>query len=217
MEDARHPFRICRACFGLDEETLSDTVQRCACRRERDELRWDRYDYNEHTRLCDCCLGVELQSGSRWSVWFCLQCQGDVTYLNGSVGRLVLPIGRHTLMNGVPGRPEGSGRGTPIDDPAIERFAEELAEGLGGIFRGMEMLRRWKRYSMEQMLDALGFPANKHVDLSAYLLALRRSADPSLSRRARFEAMVEFIATTADERNDVAERKTKKQARRRTR
>jgi hypothetical protein len=42
-----------------------------------------------------------LASGSRWSPFFCRPCQERVRALNHAVGRLVIPVGRRSMMNGI--------------------------------------------------------------------------------------------------------------------
>ena len=42
-------------------------------------------------------------------VWFCRECLYRVKDLNNGAGRCVVPIGRHSLMNGVFYKPAESG------------------------------------------------------------------------------------------------------------
>ena len=58
-------------------------------------------DFPTAAELCRCC-GLELlQSGCKWSVWFCNDCKPRVLKLNQSVGAWVIPIRRHSLMHGL--------------------------------------------------------------------------------------------------------------------
>jgi len=73
-------FRICTTCYepyGTEAQQGFPTPQRCRCDKT-DESTWPRFDFNEHVHLCRCCRAVALDSGSRWSVWFCKPCKDRV-------------------------------------------------------------------------------------------------------------------------------------------
>jgi hypothetical protein len=92
---------ICPACLDLFHEGGRGRAlaQQCRCRpRGRT---WPGLDFNEWARLCDCCVGELLTSGWRFSVWFCDECKPRVWELNKRHGYAVVPVGRHSLMNGV--------------------------------------------------------------------------------------------------------------------
>jgi hypothetical protein len=42
-----------------------------------------------------------VSSGSKWSLFFCEDCKMRVVAHNQGAGRCVIPIGRHSIMNGV--------------------------------------------------------------------------------------------------------------------
>ena len=85
--------------YGLYETERPDGMeQRCRCV-TRDEKTWHGFDFNERASLCLCCGMETLPSGSRWSPYFCRECQWLAIGASRGVGRWVFPIGRHSLMH----------------------------------------------------------------------------------------------------------------------
>jgi len=100
--DLAEQMEICRVCLGLrgpfyDDFNGCERVQRCAC--EPKEAPWNAFDYNQRAALCRCCAAEVVRSGSRWSAFFCRACQQRVVAYDRSVGEVVIPIGRHSIMN----------------------------------------------------------------------------------------------------------------------
>jgi hypothetical protein len=157
---------ICGTCLGLWEED----GQRCECRRVPGEPRWLRCDFNEHTHLCELCAGVALLSGSRWSVWFCEPCKVGVLVANRWVGWPVIPIGRHSVMNGI--RLEAG-----HDAVEMSRFAERF----GALAQRIDRLHAWHRQLLRDRLAALGYGDGQDVLLDEYHAKLR---DPDCTVRA---------------------------------
>jgi hypothetical protein len=89
-------------------------VQECGCARqlrakgERPET-WLGFDFNIAAELCNACGCEVVDSGSRFSFFFCTECRDRATALNAEVGRPLVPIGRHSLMHGI------AMRGRPTD------------------------------------------------------------------------------------------------------
>ena len=96
----RGPCNVTRA--GEDEDLCATLEHDCSCSIDRsDKPSWPRYDFNEAVCLCHCCGAVLLPSGSRWSVWFCEDCKHKIVALNKLAGNCLIPIGRHSTMNGI--------------------------------------------------------------------------------------------------------------------
>jgi hypothetical protein len=75
--------------------------QRCRCQDKSMEAPWVGFDFNTEVELCYCCGAEAITSGSRWSSFYCEECREQVLKLNRSVGRWVIPIGRHSVMHGL--------------------------------------------------------------------------------------------------------------------
>ena len=75
--------------------------QHCTCDKWDDSKWGDGRDFNLGYETCYCCGLEVITSGSRWSSFFCRDCKKAIRKFNDSVGTCVIPIGRHSLMNGI--------------------------------------------------------------------------------------------------------------------
>jgi hypothetical protein len=167
---------LCRACKRLRgpwRSTRASVIhqQGCACRRvvrEREPVAsddgaaglWPGYDYNEVAELCRCCGLDVLRSGSRWSGWFCEHCKDWVWDFNNRVGGCVIPIGRHSIMNGfaLPGR-------LARDEALVKQFANDMRT----LFERMNWTNDWAKRVVTRNMTACGLPSEKDVPLGEYL------------------------------------------------
>lgn len=175
---------ICGQCHGLRGQVPDEprgVMQLCACtpREVRAAQPSFRGDHNTYAELCRCCGEVLLPSGSRWSVWFCRECAGRVAGLNRGAGRCIVPIGAHSMMNGV------SLRGA-VTEPQVELFVRES----NGLFASMDELLAHAQRVVVRNLVRLGFPAAEHVPLGSYL---RAAGEAPLTSEAAFGLVVEWL------------------------
>ena len=196
-EDAHSNFVLCATCRGLYEERRSPgfaTPQRCRCRHV-DEPTWPRYDFNEHLHLCECCRLVPLRSGSRWSVWFCDECKARVRDLNHTLGRYVIPIGRHSLMGGIGiAGAELAHADQRRRDVLIDRFSIQV----GGWSESMDHLNAFAANRTVFLTDAVGLDATRDVRLDVWLERVRPLADAEpheFGKEGSFEALVRRFAS----------------------
>lgn len=174
--------RICRTCAKVYDDG-DDSAQRCACDR-RDQSGWPGYDYNEHTCLCHCCMREPLRSGSRWSVWFCEACKQRVLALNRRIGLSVIPIGRHSLMNGI---------GLPVDSATDRAEVASFATGLTSFFERINDLYEWTRVKLHTNLLRADLLWAGPPGLDEYLMAVRAEKHPQLSKEQSFKDLCEFM------------------------
>ena len=174
---------ICGVCHQLRDRNPrrpagTDGRVWCDCQRDQrpsGEAGIDAYE------LCYCCVAVLLRSGTKWSRFFCEDCHSRAMALNQSVGRCVVPIGRHSMMNGV-----GYNRTVP-SHPSLEAFASELH----GFFAGVGGVSEWSRHWLVQTMDAYGLLGPHDVSLRVYLAhATGRDRGVGFS----FDEMLEFLA-----------------------
>ncbi len=164
---------ICTTCMDLFDPPSPEhgnfARQTCRCA-PRGEPRWPGYDFNERARLCDCCGRHVLRSGSRWSVWFCPACKDRIVSLDQEFGFALIPIGRHSLMNGF-------GLSGGADEAQIERFLERF----GDMGKRMDILHDgWKPAHLRGELERLGLvlvnlepeTTSKGIPLVTYLRAV---------------------------------------------
>jgi hypothetical protein len=131
--------------------------------------------------LCRCCGLVPLRSGSRWSVWLCEECKRRVLALNRRFGRAVVPIGRHSLMNGISLQTTAA-----REEEAIEDFVSSA----NGLFQTIGRLEEWARERIAYNIYRLGLDVDAPVRLTEYLARIAESRDPDLTAEATFRILL---------------------------
>lgn len=186
--------RICATCYGLYERDRPDGMdQRCDCG-PRNEERWSGFDFNERARLCVCCGMEVLRSGSRWSPYFCRECQLLAMGVSLWHRSLVFPIGRHSLMHTwVPDtRPPtiAAHRGRSRD------LATTVHTAATAVSKGSEGLLQWSAIIVSRHLQHLGLPGGTY--LNEYLAAMAKQGT-GYTRWSAFAELCEFfnMPTTA--------------------
>lgn len=147
---------LCTAClkiggpwreYGDPQRLLLHQV--CLCERQRDAGsdasapdRWPGFDLNEAVTLCYCC-GIELlNSGSKFSQWFCDDCKQRVLRVNEELRFYLIPIGRHSLMAGL----------RLNNRQEIEAFVQRW----GGVVERMHLLDQWSLSVRRESVEMLG-------------------------------------------------------------
>ena len=159
-------------------------VQECACERkprgqgERPET-WPGFDFNTVAELRHACGGQVLHSGSRYSVWFCVECKERVRTMNAEIGQALVPIGRHTIMNGV--GLQASPKPTRAE---MEAFVARCGTMIDRIYR----LDDWAHEVVHDNLVTIGRDDAHSVAIAEYLEAVR-----NLDRARHFDAMVAWM------------------------
>jgi hypothetical protein len=182
-------FEVCCTCyelrgrFGWQLRGVTHIhAQQCRCEREATEREetWRGFDFNQVAELCHACACEVLHSGSRWSVWFCSVCKARVLELRAESGRPVVPIGRHSLMNG-----NALALTPPPDDAAVDVFADRLISMSERIYR----LAEWAHTVVGSNLAAIGRSDDASVPIAEYLDAVRQR-----DRGEAFDAMLAWMA-----------------------
>lgn len=110
--------RICQNCLELygeiwleDGQLVFQECQKGCCHSTQREERWHvnnlktgrkyYHDFNKEYEICQCCGLEVIPSGSRWSSFFCRPCKEMILQFNQKAGKCVVPIGRHSMMNGI--------------------------------------------------------------------------------------------------------------------
>jgi len=177
-------FVVCGTCGRLrgpwgryDGEV--EFEQHCDCRDDEEPVeRWPGFDYNTVAELCRCCGLEVVKSGSKWSVWFCRECLDRVSDLNTGAGRCVVPIGRHSLMNGVFYKPAESG----VNPVALSAFSDQLFTFFGAV----DATGAWRRRVVLANLAAINLGEALSVPVDHYC---RRVRAAGLSKEAAFAAL----------------------------
>jgi hypothetical protein len=135
-------------------------------------------DFDCPAELCRCCGQQLLRSGSRWSVWFCTPCKKRVFSLNHRARTCVIPIGRHSLMNGVFG--EARPRTSRVEIAGV-------AVSLRKLFESIDDLAEWAQEIVRRNCASVGLGDRARVPLGDYLGAVKRA---KLSRAEAFRQML---------------------------
>ena len=186
--EAHGDMKVCGSCGNLKGSLSLDSeepeVHLCDCvaqAERRAQPRWGNKDFNADLELCYCCGAVEIRSGSKWCSFFCGPCHRRIGRLNRSVGRCVIPIGRHSLMNRVIA-PE------PLDEVSVIAFADQL----GGFFKAVTFIDDWCGKVALRNLELCGYRKGTDAPLGEYLDRARKHA---LSPSDAFESLVRAVAT----------------------
>lgn len=183
------PFVLCGRCQlvrgGPIGTVEAVTVwQLCACSSVEEHGAQPRVgDHNTAVELCRCC-GLELlNSGSKWSVWFCGSCLERISKMNQDAGRCLVPIGRHSLMNGV-------FRGRPKAKHRVVAFANEVQ----ALFNRIGGTESWARAAVRMNLDLAGLDAEMDHDVRVYLGSF---TEVESLKEKRFQEMIEHASSGA--------------------
>ena len=179
---------VCGTCYALYEAGRPDGMnQRCRCG-PHGEARWPGFDFNERACLCACCGTEVLPSGSRFSQYFCRECQLLAMGVSLWERRLVFPIGRHSLMNNfVPASraPSLAAHGGRARD-----LAETVLAAVIRIGKGSDGLRQWSAIIVSRQLERLALPGG--TPLVEYLDAVTEKGTGT-TRWAVFAELCEFF------------------------
>jgi hypothetical protein len=165
---------ICATCYavrGLMNYRPPGARQLCDCEIGELKARGEEVptygdDLHGTAELCRCCGIVLVHCGSKWAKWFCRECLGRVKDLNESAGRCVVPIGPHSIMNGV------FLRANRAHAPeAFDAFADQLLT----FFRESGGIEAWSRAVTRRNLTLLGLDTQGPIPLSTYLVAAQGS------------------------------------------
>ncbi len=168
QEAGAEPEVICTGCFRIRGCDPEGHRQLCQCEKPAEpEEPWPGYDFNTYVELCYCC-GIEpLQSGQRFSMFFCDECNARVHDFHENLGHRTIPIGRHTLMNGVLLNPDGPDAEADLSD--VERFAANM----NSLVNAIDRLSACVTDRIRENIQTLGLQASEGVNLAAYLDAAR--------------------------------------------
>jgi hypothetical protein len=188
-------FTVCPACAGLVgyPPGRDRYPQVCHCHRAGEE-RWPDHDFNEYATLCWCCQIELIPSGSKWSAYYCRACLDLVRKYNQAAGRVLLPAGRHSIMNGL-----GLRGGATVRQDVLDAFAHELAGFVSGMQSFFESMGLWRPDRLRVVLGATGQEGSAEsraqtLPLADYLKAVKPLVGhPQFGKRSAFDALCGFL------------------------
>jgi hypothetical protein len=172
---------ICVQCFELRGE-IYDWRHLCDCEREEYRAAGRAVprcgDLSTKTELCRCCALCLIPSRSRWSSFFCPECKERVFELNHRARRCVIPVGRHSIMNGV--------FYTLGDHDMTTAEAIAFYDQVTTFFDQADATGRWRGQQTARNIDAIGLAGEGNVPIRTYLRLVRRFR---LSKQEAFKEM----------------------------
>jgi hypothetical protein len=99
--------RICGSCFGLHgESNLRRQLCACATQEEHRANGEARYQssgtyWTRLAEICRCCGAALVTADHKYTHWFCGGCLKRVREVNEACGRCAIPVGWHSIVNGV--------------------------------------------------------------------------------------------------------------------
>ncbi len=201
--------QLCLTCFRLRGE-FEGKQHRCGCVPRDDRWRervWPNSDIPALVDLCNLCARDTMKSGSRYTWLVCDECLAvnrTVGRVLGSTGRGALPVGRHSIMNGV------RFGGGDLGDAEISA----LAEWFLGLTKVWRRLMDWGPEEAERLNTMLGdvgeavslpvwldkFPGGVGASADAFCRFVEYDLPEHPSLRPLIEARAGFTAAERDAR-----------------
>lgn len=193
--------KICSVCLEIRGPWMCvkkpDTwrYQKCACERKPEAVEegetlltsWQKgkvgwgFDFNTIVELCQCCGFELLESGSKFSVWFCSDCKERVRRLHELYQQYIIPIGRHSIMGsfGLSGK-------ALRDEAEVLYFCFRYKT----VSESIRHLMRFANLVLADNLARLGFTRHTDIELTRFLYALRSNP---LSKEEAFARLCKFF------------------------
>ena len=161
--------QICGTCFGL-HGCAGTNRQLCHCASTEEHRALSEASY-EATRtywhyvaeICHCCGAEVVDASHKFSVWFCSGCLPRVRALNLACGRCAIPIGRHSMVNGV---------FVPSNRCRTLTGATGVADELSAFVRETISIGEWAKRIVERHWREAELPVGQHIPVDHYLNAI---------------------------------------------
>jgi hypothetical protein len=178
---------VCLACGEL-RAPFEGFDNLCECDRDVwDETPLPRAgDLSSNVDVGQSCISVLAPGSSRWRLYHCRDCMRAVACLNRLAGRCVVPIGPHSIMNGV---------FAAASPPPTESQVVSFADQLGALFRHQERLHDRTKRRVRQRLAEFGVTG----DAMAASEYLERSAAEGWTAERGFVDFVQSLDGSLDE------------------
>lgn len=152
---------ICTKCGQL--RTTGGHVDLCGCQPHPATEDVREVESRIPCRLCAVC-GLTLTNGghSRWTSLLCRSCIQRAKAVNSAGGQLVIPIGIHSIMNGVSLKMDG-----PLNHERLVSFSDQL----GATLNAVGGLQAYGRDLLKERCARFGYQAGELVPFADYLEA----------------------------------------------
>jgi len=134
------------------------------------------WDISKAFETCHCCGLEVIPSGSRWSLFFCQDCKAIVMEFNNAVGKCIIPLGRHSMMNSVTG---------PLAPK--NQTVDEIVNGINKMNSGINALSLHSRYILNKQLKRF------EINESDSIIKLLQKTNTSNLIKLKVEAFNELV------------------------
>jgi hypothetical protein len=157
----------------------------CKCKKEEYEKDGIRNPENKASDIktsiefCQCCSMELINFGSKYSSFFCDDCLRLATCYNEIVGKNLIPMGKHSFMNGI-----------MLISPYTKEEARQFKIEIKDFFKRIPLIMEWQKYALFENLYDLGFDLKTDIPISDYdKLVVRLKKD----KPKKFNNMVEYL------------------------
>jgi hypothetical protein len=175
---------VCTTCGQLRSVDVDASIRpdRCQCIERHD----DRFDAEDliACSICASCALTIVRGHTRWHLLHCEECRGQVHQLNQNAGRLVVPIGIHTIVNGL---------ALPAADANSDSKLEVFAAEMTSLFDRISALQRHVDRLVTDRLTSAGLDRFDTVTYDTYLNACRERSITADNGRAELTRFVDEV------------------------
>ncbi len=175
MADQRDSLWVCGECFCLFGGTVPNR-QLCQCASEEEHHalseechRISGTYWHYEAELCRCCAAELVDTRTKYARWFCAKCLIFADHVNRTFASCVIPIGWHSMVNGV----------------FINAWSCRTRTGVVGavdqltaFFRELESVWEWGLEVTEYEWKRAGLPHGDTVAVDVYLQAVQVTPTP---------------------------------------
>lgn len=160
---------VCGTCYCLYGRTdRGAQLCRCASSDEHEALakaarRKNHDGWIRSHELCRCCGASLVDASTKWARWFCGPCLERAVEVNRACGSCVIPIGYHSMVNGV---------FRYVNRCKTLPGATAFADQLNAFFRESGSVWEWGLTVIARHWARAGLPPGTAVPVDTYLTAV---------------------------------------------
>ena len=148
---------------------------------------WPGSNFNTSVEFCHCCSKALINTGSKFSSFYCEDCKQLISDYNNQSASLQIPMGRHSFMNGV-----------KLQMPFTKKEERQFTLNLSSFFKYIDLVREWQKLCLFENLHDLGFNFSGDIALPYYDRLIQ---NPENGKRGYFLRMVEYLKEREDKKS----------------
>lgn len=136
-------------------------------------------DIKTSIEFCQCCSTELINFGSKYSSLFCNDCLNLATRYNEISGKNLIPLGKHSFMNGL-----------MLISPYTKDEARQFEIEIKAFFKRISLIFEWQKYALFENLHDLGLDLKSDIPISDYDRFVARLKK---NKQTKFNRMVEYL------------------------